>query len=153
MTGRGRYTKIAMPVPVIDSTGARKIMWPISGDLPTDLVINISPHGHIESVSCSYLADLGASTAHFLVKQRFFYRIFEETGVIAHFGYISPVLGGPDVYAEFLDLLYRMTDAVKQRTNSYAFKWKLIFSAEFILKEWEKAKEPLKRLLSDPLVG
>lgn len=150
VTGRERYTKTATPAVIVDSRGTKQVVWPISKDLPTQLVINISPHGHIESVDCVHPTEVGRTVVHFLSQQRFFVRIAADTGVISRFGYISPVLAGPDTYDSFLDLLNRMVDAAKMRTDDYVFKWKLIFSAEFILQEWKTAREPLTELLLNP---
>ena len=142
--GSGGRTEI-----VTDSRGTKQIVWPGALDIPTKLLLDISPEGHVGSITCSYLKDLGFSTSHHLAANRFFMRIFDLRGVVHRFGFVSPIMAGPGTYEKFLELFGRINDCVRFLPDGNIMKWKLIFTTGLLRKEWEKGEAVLRPLLAN----
>lgn len=129
---------------VTDSRGQSKILWPITFDVPADLLVHLED-GRLHWIELNYLSDHGETVAH-VMRGQGAYDIFLYHGLLSVIR-PEPRPSCADAYRAVLAFAERLLETSRFQSDLAPGKWKTIFTAQLFAEQWKEGETFLRRLI------
>lgn len=145
--GRERYLDGNTPnhKTVTDSRGVTRVLWPITVDVPSNLLLHIES-GCVEWVELDYLADHGEPIEHRL-RELGTFTLYLYTGLLSTLR-PEPQPACGEAYDVIASIIDRLLETARFQSDLGPGKWKTIFSVQLLREEWRVGETHLRRLIA-----
>ena len=128
---------------VTDSRGQSKVLWPITFDVPTDLLVHLEDR-RLHWIELKYLTDHGETVSH-MMQGIGSYDIFLYHGLLSAFR-PDPQPACSDAYRAVMAFAERLLETSRFQSDLAPGKWKTIFTAQLLFEQWKDGEVFLRRL-------